>query len=826
MMKTRLFITLLVLIVKPALIFASCDAPGDYIKIYDLAGLEDIRNAPTANYYLCADIDLSGSSPQFPVADFFMGVFDGGGHRISNAVAEASIFNKNNGEIRNLQLINYEFHADSDFGGALVHWNTNQGLIENIIFDGKLLTKSVFGSGSLVDLNYGYIQDCYINTVVRPLDEISINFIGGAIGQNYGPVTNVMASVDINLPNGNTVGGLMGRNDQTNFELHGVVHNVHVYGRIQAIGGVGGLIGEHNNEKAELRDSSFNGSVTGSASSIGGLIGYGGNTNLYSNIVQADVSGLSDVGGVVGHGSGFGIYNHKFSGKVSQISGGNGGNIGGIIGTDFNGSVTAPMIRNAEVVGEISGSRDVGGIAGNYSLGKIRDSSVQASISGVTNVGGIVGNLVGGFAPEDEGLTLVYSSYFDGVLTGRQSNWSCSSSLISFANCGNIGGIVGWGEGNLDVGRVFSVGEINAQSHPAGGLVGAVYSDQTKITIAHSYSHMNVTGRQKGIGGAVGSLACKDSAQCRLLKSYTTGRVNALQGDLSKVGGLVGFKAPTDQSQVNNSFWDLQQSGIDHSDGGNGISTQAMMSRDTFSNWDFEGSNRWVLDEGHSYPWFTVNGYDYDSSLYLSFSFDSFEQVGGVRKIVDASNYKNDFNLPKTARLVAGRSGRALELKGKGGIHKDHRLVPIRDTNSISLCTFVKSNKLSGQMSSPQVAYLSNEDEQEGAGIFFGTFTANSSLVGLRVGGQNGASIEDELNIADSQWHQVAASYDATNGKMRLFLDGQLKLEKTVGSIDIQSPTLSNVLVGEGFEGSLDEMKVFRYAIKSSQDLQEHCPFE
>jgi len=56
------------------------------IAISDRAGLEAIKNDLSGNYYLTADIDLSGAewAPLGDSADLFTGIFDGQGHALRN----------------------------------------------------------------------------------------------------------------------------------------------------------------------------------------------------------------------------------------------------------------------------------------------------------------------------------------------------------------------------------------------------------------------------------------------------------------------------------------------------------------------------------------------------------------------------------------------------------------------------------------------------------------------------------------------------------------------------------------------------------------------
>jgi len=63
-------------------------------------------------------------------------------------------------------------------------------------------------------------------------------------------------------------------------------------------------------------------------------------------------------------------------------------------------------------------------------------------------------------------------------------------------------------------------------------------------------------------------------------------------------GGLVGYNLGI--GPVTDSFWDVDSSGIDVSDGGTGKTTLEMMQEATFINWDFV--EIWDIGENQTYP--------------------------------------------------------------------------------------------------------------------------------------------------------------------------------------------------------------------------------
>ncbi|MDH4291654.1 MAG: hypothetical protein OEV56_03475, partial [Dehalococcoidia bacterium] len=133
---------------------------------------------------------------------------------------------------------------------------------------------------------------------------------------------------------------------------------------------------------------------------------------------------------------------------------------------------------------------------------------------------------------------------------------------------GNLGGIVA---------KSYSTGGVIGDDY-VGGLVG-----DNQGSVSNSYSTGSVTGEWY-VGGLVGD---NDSLGI-VSNSYATGSVTGY----SFVGGLVGSNWGT----VNNSFWDIDTSGVSESDGGSGTTTAAMQDIATFTDTATEGlDNPWNI---------------------------------------------------------------------------------------------------------------------------------------------------------------------------------------------------------------------------------------
>lgn len=116
---------------------------------------------------------------------------------------------------------------------------------------------------------------------------------------------------------------------------------------------------------------------------------------------------------------------------------------------------TGGVVENVTVTGAVSGSYNVGGIAGNVTKGTVQNCVNGAAVSGTNNVGGVVGYL-------DDNSTM-QNCYNTAAVTGTGSNVGGVAGAIGGAavqNCYNTGAVAGV---NL-VGGVAGVVEFNSST--------------------------------------------------------------------------------------------------------------------------------------------------------------------------------------------------------------------------------------------------------------------------------------------------------------------------------------------------------------------------
>lgn len=267
----------------------------------------------------------------------------------------------------------------------------------------------------------------------------------------------------------------------------------------------------------------------------------------------------------------------RFQGTAfTGIFDGNGHKISGLTirGEDYLGLFgylsSGAVVKDLGIVNvNITGSNGyVGGLVGS-NAGTVNHCYSAGVVSGTEySVGGLVGG--------NEGL--VNNCYSAGTVRGKNY----------------VGGLVGHNSGDMI--RCYSTGAVSGD-RPVGGLVGRNYGDMISC-----YSTGAVSGN-RSVGGLVGD---NDGL---VTHCYSTGTVSGS----GYVGGLVGSGR-----DVTASFWDIETSGQQTSDGGTGLTTARMQDIRTYldAGWDWIGeiengtSEIWQMPEGGGYPVLAIfNGY-------------------------------------------------------------------------------------------------------------------------------------------------------------------------------------------------------------------------
>lgn len=257
------------------------------------------------------------------------------------------------------------------------------------------------------------------------------------------------------------------------------------------------------------------------------------------------------------------------------------------------GTVTGISVVDVNVIGNIA----VGGIVGNNE-GTVTKASASGSIISTGPDTPYSSSDVGGIAGQNSGT--VSKSSASGDVTGNSS----------------VGGLVGANNGGAVL-KSSSSGDVTG-SGVVGGLVGVNFYPGT---VSESSASGDIIGSDK-IGGLVGRNGAGDAATVKM--SYATGNVDAA-GD--QVGGLVGFNdggilertyavggvtgngsvgglVGDNQDTVEDSYWDIEDTGQPFSDGGTGLTTEEMTGSAASINMDgFDFADTWVtVTDPDDYP--------------------------------------------------------------------------------------------------------------------------------------------------------------------------------------------------------------------------------
>ena len=183
----------------------------DFQKIGDAYGW-----TLNAHYLQTVDLDLAGVANQKPIGALntpFNGSYDGGGHSISNLHIETKgqdcmgLFGVVGESVRNLALINAYVSGSGEFTGAMA--GLNYGVIENCYIDEQSAVYGNLGVGGFTGGNFaGTIINCFSAChTIKALGEMA----GGIAGENRGVIQYCyVAGSEITA--GRRAGGMTGYN--------------------------------------------------------------------------------------------------------------------------------------------------------------------------------------------------------------------------------------------------------------------------------------------------------------------------------------------------------------------------------------------------------------------------------------------------------------------------------------------------------------------------------------------------------------------------------------------------------------------------------------
>lgn len=328
-------------------------------------------------------------------------------------------------------------------------------------------------------------------------------------------------------------------------------------------------------ESAEVKNLTLENAFVQGQNAIGVLAGFNMGIIDSCHVQDAQIAGLDAVGGLVGMNE-----NQIQESSVKAVVTGEEQSVGGLAGVNMG------LISQSQAQGQVSGQESIGGLVGYNDGANILKSHAQGQVSGQESIGGLVGRNNASRVDQSQARVQVQGGNYVGGLAGSSvghSNLRESYALGQVEGDDSVGGLLGGGT-YTSISNCFSKGKVTGVWR-TGGLTGYL----NRSSLDKSYA----TGSVNGVNN-VGGLAGEISYYSRVSESYATGEV---QGNYN-VGGLVGESR--EDSSVVTSYWDMQSTRQDSSNGGQGRDTAQMKLESTYIGWDFE--NTWWIKESVTYP--------------------------------------------------------------------------------------------------------------------------------------------------------------------------------------------------------------------------------
>ena len=504
--------------------------------------------------------------------------------------------------IRNVRLGVSFSESGSSYIGALIGWAENASIqVEDISSDG--IFKNLRGNNhvaGLIGKLYGQIDARKIKLQHTTLNDFPISGnqnVGGLIGEAFLQAASNFKDITIDMPikGSSYVGGLIGQiRSETPTNILIAIENFQLSNpanRSQIQGGsyVGGMIGYSHKTHAnaftiELKgESLFHASITGQ-SVIGGIFGSLDDTQIQftpASRLYMDNESLEASSGICGTLAG--ALSYQEPGKEIlldpeilvinpniKIKGGN--NVGGIIGTLYNGTLTGtytPEFSATNVIvskiprpifpGNINSEKpyrenaaSVGGIVGYADKSTLRRLFTQLSIYGRSTVGGIIGYASDTQISDCGVKTETFNNGNNSAIMvgGIIGQASCSShcefsNLVNYSNISSgsnyIGGIFGSmvAGTSVKINKVVNLGKISATNN-VGGIIGKTSGKDIEVYDAANFgSIQGIAGdKECGVGGIAG--AAEDAIT--IYKSVNHGNITINRNaKYYGAGGILGY---------------------------------------------------------------------------------------------------------------------------------------------------------------------------------------------------------------------------------------------------------------------------------------------
>ena len=181
----------------------------------------------------------------------------------------------------------------------------------------------------------------------------------------------------------------------------------------------------------------------------------------------------------------------------------------GLFGYIYSGSIKNIKICSGSV--KASGSC-AGGIVGDLDKSTMENCTASVNVSGSGNVGGLAGNISGSTVSDCHFLSgeIVGDSYVGGIVGHVQSSdkstvKDCSANAsVKGSKC--VGGLCGWfGNGDHEFSNCTMKGSVTVTENSCGGLVGSLYESNGTFTSCKFEGSIKKDGDVSDTGIAIGA---------------------------------------------------------------------------------------------------------------------------------------------------------------------------------------------------------------------------------------------------------------------------------------------------------------------------------
>ncbi len=543
--------------------------------------------------------DGAGFAPIGTVYNCFSGTYDAYGHTISNLTINRSnedyigfFVNLQNATVINLSLTDCYVHGASSVGG-LACW-ANYSIISNCNISGEIHASVTNAAALAVDSMFSNMDHCYSTANVFANSGVAAGLTPVYYGANFVDCHYDYETVLINGEHVIHCGALptymyedwinhdMSLNVDDYLTSNGNRYLINSFEDFQTLLAFGNIevlnflvttdidFTDHPNFVLPAMKANLDGGghtfsnlflEHPSYSKYLGFISVADNCMISNlSLTNLEVNGEMYVAALLGIGWYVTISNCHADGNIDCIDYG-----GGICAELFHSTV-----EDCTFNGEISCSDYGGGIAGHLFQCNCIDCHADVTIHGTKYIGGIVGSF-------QYNSTAIRCSSYGSVMAQDNSSGGCFGFMEEFC----------YAE------QCFSAMSVDGY-YASGGFAGQMHG----TTLRNCYSLGSVQGEEY-IGGITGKATPFNGAQSNILNCYTACAVG--DGDYS--GGVVGFRY---EGSVENTFWDLEASGTDQSEGGTGKTHDEMREIATYTSLETEG-----LDE----PWDFIGDPNDDTGL-------------------------------------------------------------------------------------------------------------------------------------------------------------------------------------------------------------------